>query len=150
MLEEEKKFKRYLKLNGLKFTPERQIILRQVFSNHSHFEADDLLVAVRQHSKKVSKATIYRTLSHLIQSGLLREAVFGEKHAHYEHVFKHKHHEHLICLSCKKIIEFSNQKIEKLQEDVCLEHSFAPLSHRLQVFGHCADCQKSNNKSLSN
>lgn len=140
MNEEENKFKEYLKSKGLKFTPERQIILKQVFSNHNHFEADDLLIAVRLHSEKVSKATIYRTLSHLVKSGLLREATFGEKHAHYEHVYKHKHHEHLICLSCNKIIEFSNAKIETLQNNVCKEHNFEPQSHRLQVFGYCSDC----------
>lgn len=140
MYEEEKNFKEYLKDRGLKFTPERQIILRQVFSNHKHFEADDLLVAVREESKKVSKATIYRTLAHLVKSGLLREAVFGEKHAHYEHVYKHKHHEHLICMSCNKIIEFTNNKIEQLQNDVCVEHNFKARSHRLQVFGFCENC----------
>lgn len=140
MIEEESKFREYLKSNSLKYTPERQIILRQVFANHEHFEADDLLVAVRQHSKKVSKATIYRTLSHLVKSGLLREAIFGEKHTHYEHVYKHKHHEHLICLSCNKIIEFSNQKFEKIQNDICAEHKFKPQSHRLQIFGYCVNC----------
>ena len=140
MTEEENKFRDYLKNNGLKYTPERQIILNQVFSNHDHFEADDLLVAVRKQSKKVSKATIYRTLAHLVKSGLLREAIFGEKHAHYEHVYKHKHHEHLICLSCNKIIEFSNQRLEEIQNDVCVERKFKPESHRLQIFGYCTDC----------
>ncbi len=141
MIEEENKFKDYLKSNGLKYTPERQIILRQVFSNHDHFEADDLLVAVRQHSKRVSKATIYRTLSHLIKSGLLREAIFSEKHLHYEHVYKHKHHEHLICLSCKKIIEFSNNQLESIQNTICDEYKFKSESHRLQIFGYCSDCK---------
>ena len=139
--EEEKIFKEYLKSQGLKFTPERQIILRQIFSNHKHFEADDLLVATRQHSTKVSKATIYRTLSHLVSSGLIREAAFGEKHSHYEHVYKHKHHEHLICVSCNKIIEFSNIKLEQIQNDECVKHKFKPLSHRLQIFGHCVNCK---------
>lgn len=142
MLEEENIFKEYLKLNTLKFTPERAIILKQIFSNHKHFEADDLLVAVRQHSKRVSKATIYRTLSLLVKSGLLREAIFGEKHTHYEHVYRHKHHEHLICLACNRIIEFSNQEFEQIQNDVCLEHKFRPESHRLQIFGYCENCDK--------
>ena len=141
MIEEEKKFKDYLKSNGLKYTPERQIILRQVFSNHDHFEADDLLVSVRQHSKRVSKATIYRTLSHLIKSGLLREAMFREKHLHYEHIYKHKHHEHLICMSCNKIIEFSSNKLENIQNDICNEYKFKSLSHRLQIFGYCSKCK---------
>lgn len=142
MIKEEKRFKEYLKASGLKFTPERQTILHQVFSDHDHFEADDLLIAVRQRSKKVSKATIYRTLSHLVKSGLLREAVFGEKHTHYEHVYRHKHHEHLVCLSCNKIIEFSSDKLEKIQSDVCVEHKFKPESHRLQIFGVCCKCNK--------
>lgn len=141
MIEEGKKFKEYLKAKGLKLTPEREAILRQVFSDHKHFEADELLIAMRQHSKKVSKATIYRTLFHLVKSGLLKEVVFGEKHVHYEHVFGHEHHEHLVCLSCGKIIEFSSQKLEKLKNDICRENKFKSKSHRLQIFGLCIDCK---------
>src|SRR3989339_1032456 len=115
MLSKEDIFKEYLTSRKLKFTAERQAILDRVFENHKHFEADELLVDLRLNDMKISKATIYRTLALLVKCGLLREVIFGEKHAHYEHVYGHEHHEHLVCIKCGKIIEFSDERIEKYQ-----------------------------------
>lgn len=142
MLSEEEKFKEYLITKKLKFTPERQAILFRVFANHKHFEADELLVDLRNNNLKISKATIYRTLSLLVESGLLREVISGERHAHYEHVYGHEHHDHLVCNNCGKIIEFVEHRIEKLQDEVCKSNKFKPESHRLQIQGLCEDCTK--------
>ena len=138
--ETEKKFKDYVQSKGLKYTPEREAILNHVFENHGHFEAEELLFEMRTKDKRVSKATIYRTLALLVESGMLREVIFGEKHAHYEHVYGHEHHEHLVCIKCKKIIEFSDERIEKFQEEVCVKNKFKPESHRFQITGYCEDC----------
>lgn len=136
----EEKFKHYLQSRGLKFTPERQAILNCVFASDRHFEAEDLLIDMRQHDLRVSKATIYRTLALLVKGGLLREVIFGEKHAHYEHVHDHEHHDHLVCSGCGKIIEFTDERIEKLQDEVCDKHKFNAKTHRLQITGLCKDC----------
>ncbi|MCF6157414.1 MAG: transcriptional repressor [wastewater metagenome] len=140
MVSETEKFKEYLVSRKLKFTPERQAILYQVFATHKHFEADELLVDLRNNDMKISKATIYRTLALLVESGLLREVISGERHAHYEHVYGHEHHDHLVCNKCGKIIEFVEQRIEKLQDEVCRVNKFKPESHRLQIQGLCEDC----------
>lgn len=138
----EKVFRDYVQSKGLKFTPERQTILNHVFESHGHFEAEELLIDMRKDNKRVSKATIYRTLSLLVNSGLLREVIFGEKHAHYEHVYGHEHHEHLVCLGCGKIIEFTDERIEKFQEEICIENKFKAESHKFQIMGYCEDCKK--------
>jgi len=145
MLSKEDIFKKYLASKNLKFTTERQVILDRVFADHKHFEADELLVDLRLNDLKVSKATIYRTLALLVQSGLLREVIFGERHAHYEHVYGHEHHDHLVCNNCDKIIEFTEHRIEKLQEEVCKKYKFKAESHRLQIQGLCENCSKKNN-----
>ena len=142
MLSKEDIFREYLESKKLKFTIERQKILDRVFANHKHFEADELLVDLRQNKLKISKATIYRTLSLLVKSGLLREVIFGERHAHYEQVYGYEHHDHLVCNTCGKIIEFVENRIEKLQDEVCKENNFEPESHRLQIQGFCEDCRK--------
>ena len=141
MNEVEKVFRDYVQSKGLKFTPERQAILNHVFECHGHFEAEELLIDMRKNNKRVSKATIYRTLALLVNSGLLREVIFGEKHAHYEHVYGHEHHEHLVCIGCGKIIEFTDERIEKFQEEVCIENKFKAESHKFQIMGYCEDCQ---------
>jgi len=81
----------------------------------------------------------------LVQSGLLREVIYGERHAHYEHVYGHEHHDHLVCNNCDKIIEFTEHRIEKLQEEVCKKYKFKAESHRLQIQGLCENCSKKNN-----
>jgi len=101
-----------------------------------------LLIDMRKNNKRVSKATIYRTLALLVNSGLLREVIFGEKHAHYEHVYGHEHHEHLVCLGCGKIIEFTDARIEEFQKDVCIENKFKAESHKFQIMGYCEDCKE--------
>src|SRR3989304_4115145 len=146
MLSKDDIFKEYLTSKKLKFTSERQAILDRVFENHKHFEADELLGDLRLNDMKISKATIYRTLALLVKSGLLKEVISGERHAHYEHIFGHEHHDHLVCDNCGKIIEFVNYKIEDLQNGVCRKYNFKADSHRLQIHGLCKDCNVKNKR----
>ena len=131
----------YLKKNGLKLTHERDVILNEVFSIHQHFEADDLLVRFRGRGERLSRASIFRTLKLLVKCGLLNKIIIGENRSYYEHVFGHEHHDHLICLECGKVIEFSNSQIEDLQESVCSEYDFYPTDHSLKISGYCRGCQ---------
>jgi Fur family ferric uptake transcriptional regulator len=138
----EEKFKEFLTARGLRFTRERARLLDKIFSTHKHFEADELLVDMRSGGVRVSKATIYRTLALLVQSGLLRQVITGEKHAHYEHVFGHTHHDHMTCSRCGAIVEFFDPEIETLQEKICKEKGFRAEGHRLQIIGLCSKCAK--------
>ncbi|GJQ59928.1 MAG: transcriptional repressor [Candidatus Scalindua sp. AMX11] len=140
MDEAEDVFREYIQSKGLKFTPERKAILNYVFENHGHFEVEELLFEMRKNKVRVSKATIYRTVALLVKCGLLREVIFGEKHTHYEHVYGHEHHEHLVCSGCGKIIEFSDERIEKFQDEICVKNMFKPESHRFQITGYCEEC----------
>lgn len=148
MLSKEDIFKKYLDSKKLKFTVERQAILDRVFANYKHFEADELLVDLRQNKLKISKATIYRTLSLLVKCGLLREVIFGERHTHYEQVYGHEHHDHMVCNDCGMIIEFVEHRIERLQDEVCKKNNFEPESHRLQIQGLCEDCRKKDIRAV--
>ena len=129
----ETRFKTYLRSKGLKFTPQRRLILGKVFTTHDHFEADDLVMAFRREGKRLSRASIYRTLPLLVRSGLIREVQFGENHAHYEHTLGHEHHDHLICVRCGKVVEFCEESIEELQDTVCEKHGFRAQSHSLEI-----------------
>ena len=146
MMTKEDKFKEFLSARGLKFTRERAQILDRIFSTHRHFEAEDLLMEMRARSARVSAATIYRTLALLVESGLLRQVITGEKHAHYEHVFGHAHHDHMTCTRCGEIVEFFDPEIERLQDKICEEKGFRAEGHRLQVIGLCARCARKRKK----
>jgi Fur family ferric uptake transcriptional regulator len=138
------RFRNFLRSKGLKFTPERQIVLEEVFAIHDHFEAEDLLLRIRRHDRRVSKGTIYRTLNLLVESGLVRKVAFVDKHTHYEHVYGHGHHEHLICLSCGRVIEFYRELLEDSLAQVCKENNFSSKSHKVEVVGYCQQCNRTS------
>lgn len=146
----EKVFRDYLAKNDQKLTPERKEILKEVFRIHGHFNADDITIGLRTRKIRVSRASVYRTLPLLVESGLLRKDFTSEKHSQYEHIYGHEHHDHLVCTCCGKTIEFSNQLIEDLQNKICTEHNFKATHHRLEISGLCIDCQNfinNNNNS---
>lgn len=124
-----------------KVTPERLAVLEFVLLNESHFQAEDLLVQMRQRGIQVSKATIYRTLPLLVQSGLLREVIVGERHAHYEKSLGQRSHDHLICTNCGKIIEFGVRSVDDALTLVCEEHRFSATNRTLEIHGYCVECQ---------
>lgn len=141
----EKLFSDYLEQRQLKYTPERRRILREVLSLHFHFEADELYFALREKGgHRISRATVYRTLPLLEESGLIRRVIFIDKHTHYEQVYGHKHHEHLICLSCGAVIDFYNQSLEKTLDEVSQKNAFTPVAHKLEITGYCKECSKQN------
>ena len=139
----EKLLRNYCKQRGLKYTPERKRILEAVCALDSHFEADDLYLKLREESgRRISRATVYRTLPLLEESGLIRRVMFVDKHTLYEHVYDHLHHEHLICIKCGKIIEFYKRSLEHSLEDIARVHGFKSVAHKLEITGYCESCSK--------
>lgn len=134
------KFRIYLKSNGLRFTPERRFILGEIFSSHRHFDVEELYQRLRRKGKSISRATIYRTLPLLVESGLVREALRCQDRVHYEHTLGHEHHDHLLCIKCGRVIEFKDEAIEKLQDGICKRYGFKPIEHRLGIRGYCKVC----------
>ena len=136
-------FRDYLEQSQLKYTPERKVILREIFSLHNHFEADELYFSLRQQGdQRISRATVYRTLPLLEESGLIRRVVFIDKHTHYELAYGHMHHEHLICINCGNVIEFYKKSLEDSLEEVARENAFEPIGHKLEITGYCKKCSK--------
>jgi len=136
------KFEEFLKLKELKYTSERKLIVKTILSFRKHFNVEELFEKLRKEGNYVSWATIYRTIPLLLKSGLITETLRCQGKTSYENIFNKKHHDHLVCISCGKIIEFYNEKIEKLQEEVCRQHNFVPIEHRLGIKGYCEDCYK--------
>ena len=138
---EEASFTKHLKSKGLKSTPERLEVLREIFGRERHFAIEDVAQALRRRGRHVSRATVYRTLSLLAETGLIREAVRGSDYTHYEHVHESEHHDHLLCVHCGAVVEFVSPQIERLQDEICRRHSFTSLSHAHQINGLCSRCE---------
>jgi Fur family ferric uptake transcriptional regulator len=136
-------FAEYLSSKNLKLTKERKVVLQEVFISRGHLEAEDLLYNLKRKGKHASRATVYRTLELLIDSGIVRKVDLGHGHSHYELVVDHPHHEHMICLSCGKVIEFSDRTMERSLNKLCRKNEFEHTSHRFEIFGRCGKCIKS-------
>lgn len=147
MLDKELVFKNYLKSKGLKFTPERSLILDAIFSMDGHFDIEKLHDKLRSKNKTTSAATIYRSLPHLLNSGLIKEVLRCKNRTQYEINLGCAHHDHLLCLKCGKIFEFRDDEIEKLQDKICRKFHFEPVEHHLSIRGHCKECLKKSKQN---
>jgi len=128
-------FRRYLKRQGLKFTPERAQILNAVLAKDTVFDADQLLFEMRQANHRVSRATIYRTLKHLLEAKIVNEVLIESKQAHYELSFGREPQGHLVCLETNQIIEVDAPELVKIRDRICTQYGFEPLSHRFIIYG---------------
>lgn len=135
-------FRKHLHDHGLRYTPERDAIIDEVFSHERHFNADELFIKLKMKLVNVSRATVYRCLNLLESCNLVNRVSFGERHDHFEPIFKRRHHDHLICTRCGSVIEFYNEVIEKHQEQVCNIHDYIMTGHKLQIFGICPACRE--------
>jgi Fur family ferric uptake transcriptional regulator len=138
-----KKFFEFLARKNLRITSQRQAIIETVFSTEEHFTAEQLLDWSQRRDKSVSRATVYRTLPLLTESGLVREMDFGKDYKFYDPNYAdHPNHSHLICQDCDKIVEFESDKIACLENEISQSLGFSLKSQRLQITGTCEEMKK--------
>jgi Fur family ferric uptake transcriptional regulator len=135
-------FQDYIRDRGLRRTPEREVILREIFAIHGHFDVDELYLQLRRKGVKVSKASIYRSLPLFIDCGLIREVDFRDGHWHYEHIYGHADHNHLRCLRCGEIHEFQEPSIKPLEDYLAQAYGYLIKGHQLEVHGFCGKCRE--------
>ena len=140
----EEKFREYLagRPRPQRYTEQQRDMVRYIFSQHNHFDADQLCEDMRRAGFRVSRATVYRTLNKLVDAGLLRRLETGPR-KYYEHEYGYPQHEHMQCQLCGKMIEFQDPAIDKLIRDVCRSHNFHVTGHNFVIRGVCAECNRS-------
>lgn len=136
------KFKKILKSNTLKFTKQRELILKFLYENDDHFTPEDIYILLKKQYPKINIgiATVYRTLALLEESGIVSSISFGVQGKKYELGLK-THHDHLICTSCGEIIEFFDKTIEDQQEKIAKKFNFQMTDHSMKIIGLCETCQ---------
>jgi Fur family ferric uptake transcriptional regulator len=130
-------FEEFLRGKGLKMTAQRRTMIRSALGNAGHFTADDVHERLRGEGERVSLATVYRALSLLEESGILEGHDFDDGQRRYERALTREHHDHLICLDCRAVVEFQNRGIEDLQDQVLKERGFQMVHHALTIFASC-------------
>lgn len=132
----------YMERKGLRSTNQRRIVSEVFFRTEGHLSIDDMLGLVRKQDSRVGYATVYRTMKLLVECGLASERQFDDTVTRFEVAQKDTHHDHLICLECKKIVEFEDDEIERLQETTARRYGYKLRSHKHELYGVCSACQR--------
>jgi len=135
--------KKIVKQKGLKYTEQREVVLNVLLHADEHLTAEEIynLIKTENPNSNIGIATVYRALSFLEEVNLIASINFGVDGKKYESN-KKEHHDHLICTSCGKIIEFLDDEIEKRQEKIAKKNRFKITSHSMQLYGTCPNCQE--------
>jgi len=139
------RFKKLLKSNSLKYTKQRELILKVIYSNQGHFTPEDIYNLIKRSypNIKIGIATVYRTLSLLEDASIVTSISFGAQGKKYEFGLG-EHHDHLVCLKCGAIEEFVDNTIERHQELIAKKHNFKMTNHIMKITGICKNCQLKN------
>src|SRR5437016_4501177 len=146
MTEEQQVFLNHIQRQGLKRTAQRDLILDVFLRTEEHLSSEDLYRLVKNEDPTIGQTTVYRTLKLLTDAGLAREVRFGDNRTHYEHNYKHQHHDHMICSECGKIIEFYSPELEAIQEAMAAKYKFTLTEQLLRMIGVCSTCRRRSAK----
>jgi Fur family ferric uptake transcriptional regulator len=127
---------------GLKTTRQREEILNIFLNSSGHKSLAQIYAQVAKTNPKIGYTTVYRTLRLLTRLGLAAQRKFGDGETRYELASEGRHHDHLICLDCGKIIEFEDQTLEALQNRIAQHHRFKISHHRMELYGRCEVCNR--------
>tara|TARA_B100001123_G_scaffold282110_1_gene314258 strand:- start:3533 stop:3943 length:411 start_codon:yes stop_codon:yes gene_type:complete len=118
---------------GLKMTEQRRVIARVLSESEDHPDVELLYQRASAVDSKISIATVYRTVRLFEEAGIIEKHDFGDGRARYEPQ-SDEHHDHLIDLRSGEVVEFTNQQIEKLQEEVAKQLGYRLVDHRLELY----------------
>ena len=121
-------------IKGVRLTEQRKIIAEVMSASNDHPDVDELHKRVNKIDKKISIATVYRTVKLFEESGIVEKHDFKGGKARYEES-PEEHHDHLIDINSGKIIEFVDKEIEILQHKVAEKLGYKLVDHKLELYG---------------
>ncbi len=134
-----------VKKRGLKNSSQREYILKTLFHAKEHLSPEEIHRLVKEENPSIGLATVYRTLAFLEREQLVNAISFSSEGKKYE-LNRGSHHDHMICLQCGKIIEFFDEDLESIQESIAKEHGFRLITHELNLYGICKECQEKGSR----
>lgn len=147
---------KHLRGHGCRMTTPRKAIIALLADSDTHLSAEDIYHQIYSQNPRIGFTTIYRTLELLVRMGIVSKLDAGDGRARFEmrdNTDKKPHHHHLVCLSCRRIIdytEFVKEELEYLQraeKGLSEKYHFEITSHVIQFYGKCQDCSNTQSKN---
>lgn len=137
------KYLAYLRQHGLRLTRGRELVLKRVLETHGHFSCEDLVKQFKDSKENASRATIYRTMTELLEAQVIRQTAFGKKHNNYEHLYDEKPHHHAFCVRSGKYFELPDLGEEEKYLPILKKMGFEVLGHEVHFYGISKECRDS-------
>jgi Fur family ferric uptake transcriptional regulator len=128
-------FRRFLKSKNLKYTPERADVLDAVIEREGMFDVDELLLVLRERGHRASRATVYRTIRLLQEAGIITQTLFDPKLSRYRLAYGKEPRDYMVCVRTGEVIEFTDERLARLRNQICKDHGWDPVAHRFQIYG---------------
>ena len=147
--QEREQFKKLFKQEEIDEFDDRYKVLETFLATEHHVTPMELTRLLAERGHYLEPEFVHETLRLLCRFGFARRNRFEDGRFRYEHLHLGQHHDHLICTKCKKIFEFEDQTLEKLQVKIAHDHGFHMLQHRMEIYGICGRCQKDRDSRIS-
>lgn len=138
--QEKQQFKKLFKQEYIDVFEDRFNILEVFLQTEKHLTIDELIKLLEENGYNFEPDFIRDTLKLMVRFGFAKKNRFNNGHVRYEHMHLGQHHDHMICTKCKKIVEFSEDRLENLQVQIAAAHGFHMLQHKMEIYGICSEC----------
>ena len=121
---------------------DRLNIIGVFLDTEEHVTLEDMMQLLKDAGYDYDSEFVRQCLNRFVEHGFAQKKTFEGQAPRYEHRHLGKHHDHLICTKCNKIIEFDNNDMERLQLKIASNLGFHMLQHKMEIYGVCAECME--------
>lgn len=135
-----KNFRSLIESDDIGKIEDRLNIIDTFLNTEEHVTLEDFMTLLRERGYDYDPDFVRRCLNRWVDQGFAQKETFKGQPPRYEHLHLGRHHDHLICTKCGKIVEFSNEDMERLQVRIADKQGFHILQHKMEIYGLCSDC----------